>query len=107
MRTGVFALFGVLLLHCLAANGQTTDLKNTSPAHDDGEELVILEVGAATNWNFSGGAATFAPNFAAECTPIEHWLELEAGVSPFFTRRSTLARRDRLSGSRTAKGSSR
>jgi hypothetical protein len=41
------------------------------------------------SWNFSGGAATFAPNVAAEVTPIENWLELEAGASPFYTRNST------------------
>jgi hypothetical protein len=35
------------------------------------------------------GAASFAPNLAAETTPIENWLELEAGVTPFFTRNST------------------
>jgi hypothetical protein len=29
---------------------------------------------------------TFAPNFAVETTPIENWLELEVGVSPFYTR---------------------
>lgn len=53
------------------------------------DPAVILELGAATNWNFSGGTATFAPNLAAEVTPIENWLELEAGVSPFYTRNST------------------
>jgi hypothetical protein len=58
-------------------------------ANQDKDAIAILELGAATNWNFSGGAATFAPNLAAEITPIEHWLELEAGVSPFFTRNST------------------
>jgi hypothetical protein len=47
------------------------------------DPVAILEVGASTNWNFNGGAATFAPNLAAECTPIGNWLELEAGVSPF------------------------
>jgi hypothetical protein len=31
----------------------------------------------------------FAPNLAAEVTPIENWLGLEAGVSPFYTRTST------------------
>jgi hypothetical protein len=52
------------------------------------EPKAILEFGAATSWNFSGGAAAFAPNLAAEITPIEHWLELEAGVSPFYTHNS-------------------
>jgi hypothetical protein len=82
----------MLLLLCLPAIGQTLDDEKASHAlgttGDTDDEVAILEVGAATNWNFSG-AATFAPNLAAECTPIEHWLELEAGVSPFFTRKST------------------
>ena len=58
------------------------------PASDD-DPKVILELGAATNWNTTGGAATFAPNLAAETTPIDNVLELEAGVSPFYTRNST------------------
>jgi hypothetical protein len=53
------------------------------------DPVVILEVGGATSWNVTGGAATFAPNFAAETTLIENWLELEAGVSPFYTPNST------------------
>ena len=64
-----------------------------SPAHaeptvDDKENRAILEVGAATSWNVSGGAATFAPNLAVEIEPIENWLELEVGVSPFYTHTS-------------------
>ncbi|MGB0062999.1 MAG: hypothetical protein WBP85_01020 [Terracidiphilus sp.] len=43
--------------------------------------MAILEVGAATNWNINGGAATLAPNLAAEITPIEGWLELEAPLA--------------------------
>ena len=58
-------------------------------ANGDKDPKAIVELGAATSWNFSGGAATFAPNLAAEITPIENWLELEAGVSPFYTRNST------------------
>jgi hypothetical protein len=57
------------------------------PLNDD--PSVILELGAATSWNTIGGAASFAPNLAAETTPIENWLEIEAGVSPFFTRNAT------------------
>jgi hypothetical protein len=55
----------------------------------DKDPAAILEIGASTSWNVTGGAATFAPNFAVETTPIENWLELEAGVSPFFTHNST------------------
>lgn len=94
MRIHTFTLFGAytFLFCCLPTFGQT--VKNDSSAHptktssDDGT-VAILEVGASTTWNFNGGAATFAPNLAAECTPVENWLELEAGVSPFFTRNST------------------
>jgi hypothetical protein len=94
MRIRAFTLAGAYLfmLACLPALGQTSHDNSINPAtssddHDD--PAVILEVGAATNWDLHGGAATFAPNLAAECTPIENWLELEAGVSPFFTRKST------------------
>jgi hypothetical protein len=67
---------------CARAQAQTEQ-----PVDDD--PSVILELGAATSWNTTGGAATFAPNLAAETTPIENWLELEAGVSPFVTKNST------------------
>ena len=95
MRIHVFALAGahVFLLCCLSAQAQiahnapSTPASKTAKGADD--TVAILEVGASTNWNFSGGSATFAPNLAAECTPIEGWLELEAGVSPFYTRNST------------------
>lgn len=55
----------------------------------DDDPSVIVEFGVATSWNTAGGAASFAPNLAAETTPIKDWLELEAGVSPFLTRNST------------------
>jgi hypothetical protein len=95
MRLRVFTLAGacVFLFCCFTAWGQTTPSDSSAhaikPAKDADNTIAILEVGASTNWNFSGGAATFAPNLAAECTPIENWLELEAGVSPFYTRNST------------------
>ena len=49
----------------------------------DDDPAVILELGAATSWNTTGGSASFAPNLAAETTPIENLLEIEAGVSPW------------------------
>lgn len=72
----------------LPAYGQAPghDLSNNNKqAVKDEDPKAIFEFGAATSWNVSGGAATFAPNVAAEITPIENWLELEAGVSPFYT----------------------
>ena len=64
----------------LQSSGHTPDA-----AGDKDDPVAIVEIGAASSWNFSGGATTFAPNLAAEVTPIENWLELEAGVSPFYT----------------------
>ena len=81
-----------ILIRCLPAYGQTAAQPLPSHAEstdNDKENKAILEVGGATSWNVSGGAATFAPNFAAEVTPIENWLELEAGVTPTFTAHST------------------
>jgi hypothetical protein len=76
----------------LPASGQASVGKqslNREQADEDKEPVAVLEVGAATSWNIKGGPATFAPNLAAETTLIEGWLELEAGVSPFYTRKST------------------
>ena len=93
MRTNVFTLAGacLLLFLSLPVHGQTPSKAplHSRQATDDKDPIAILELGAATSWNLTGGAATFAPNFAAEVTPIEHWLELEAGVSSFYTRNAT------------------
>jgi len=76
-----------VLITCLAAHGQTAPTQ-VDTAVGDKENKAILELGGATSWNVSGGAATWAPNLAAEIEPIENWLELELGVSPFYTRNS-------------------
>src|ERR1700761_4181267 len=92
MRLRAFTLAGAWLFLCLPAFGQiraNNAYPSSATSEDEDDTIAIHEVGAATNWNFSGGAATFAPNLAVECTPIENWLELEAGVSPFYTRNST------------------
>jgi len=88
----VFVGASLSLSLCLALNGQSSS--KASPCDPqttdaDKEPVAIVELCAAASWNVSGGAATFAPNLAAEVTPIENWLELEAGVSPFYTRHST------------------
>jgi hypothetical protein len=93
MDIRVFILAGtcLLLFGYFPAQGQGSVGRSAdwSEVSGDKDPIAILELGSATSWNFSGGAATFAPNFAAEITPIENWLELEAGVSPFYTRKST------------------
>ena len=55
----------------------------------DKDPRAIVEVGGATGWNVNGGAASFGPAVAAEVTPKENWLEIEAGTDALFTRSST------------------
>jgi hypothetical protein len=55
----------------------------------DKEPAAIVELGGAGSWTLNGGAASFGPTVAVEVTPIENWLELEAGVTPTFGRHST------------------
>jgi hypothetical protein len=55
---------------------------------NDAEPVAIVELGGAADWNIKGGSS-FGPDLAAEITPIENWLELEAGVTPLFRRHST------------------
>ncbi len=52
------------------------------------EPVAIVEVGGAGSWNL-GGESSFGADLAVEVTPIDNWLELEAGVSPLFNRHST------------------
>ena len=70
-----------LLLVSGSAFGQQAD-------NDADEPAAIVEVGGAGSWNIKGGSS-FGADVAAEITPIENWLELEAGVTPLFTRHST------------------
>jgi hypothetical protein len=93
-RAFILVAASSLLFRCLPAFGQAAVGKRSvnrqvQTTKEAEETVAILEVGAATSWNIKGGAATFAPNLAAEITPIEDWLELEAGVSPFYTHKST------------------
>ena len=91
MRRHVSTLIGacaVLPFVCSPSQGQAT-IQNSSTrvqaADEDKEPKVTLELGAAMSWDFHSGPVTFAPNLAAETTLKENWLEIEAGVSPFYT----------------------
>jgi hypothetical protein len=37
-------------------------------------------------WALTHGTPSYGPNVAVEVTPIKEWLEIEAGVTPFFSR---------------------
>lgn len=56
------------------------------PAQDP---AAIIELGGAAGWNLKDGSSSLGPDFAVEVTPIENWLELEAGTTPLFARHST------------------
>ena len=56
---------------------------------DDKEPVAVIELGAAANRSLTEGQSSFGPTVAVEATPIENWLELEAGITPLFRRHST------------------
>jgi hypothetical protein len=55
----------------------------------DKEPVAVVELGGASSWDLKGGGSSFGADLAVEVTPIENWLELEAGVTPLFARHST------------------
>ena len=54
-----------------------------------GEEGAVMEIGAAPSRNLKDHTSSFGPTVAVEVSPIENWLELEAGVTPSFGRHTT------------------
>ena len=55
----------------------------------DNEPAAVIELGAAAERSLTEAQSSFGPTVAVEFTPIENWLELEAGVTPLFRRHST------------------
>jgi hypothetical protein len=55
----------------------------------DKEPRAVVELGGAPGWDLKDGGWSFGPTAAVEVTPIENWLELEAGVTPTYGHRST------------------
>ena len=53
------------------------------------EPSAVVELGAAADRSLTEGQSSLGPTVAVEVTPIEKWLELEAGVTPLFRRHST------------------
>ena len=72
-------LVASLFLCCAGAFAQT----------DEKDPAAIVELGGASAWDLGGRSASGGPDVAIEVTPIEKWLELEAGVTPLFNRHST------------------
>lgn len=49
------------------------------------DHVIVFELGAANDWGLTGSAYNAGLTLAAEVTPIEHWLELESGVTALGT----------------------
>ena len=58
-------------------------------AQDNNEPVAVVELGAAPSRNLKDHATSVGPTVAVEVSPIEKWLELEAGVTASLGRRST------------------
>jgi len=56
---------------------------------DDDHRGAVLEIGSAGEWGLKDGKTSFGPSLAVEVTPIEHWLEIEAGITPLFSKGGT------------------
>ena len=80
LRTGS-ALLLIWLLCTASAFAQSP---NKEP-----KEVAVVELGGAAERSLTEGNSSFGPTAAVEFTPIEHWLEIEAGVTPLFRRHST------------------
>jgi hypothetical protein len=80
-RTTKCTLLVGLLLCCTSAFAQSPD--------KEPKEVAVVELGGAAERSLTEGSSSFGPTVAVEFTPIEHWLELEAGVTPLFRRHST------------------
>ena len=74
-------LLAGLLLCCTRAFAQSPD--------NVPKEVAVVELGGAAERSLTEGNSSFGPTVAVEFTPIENWLELEAGVTPLFRRQST------------------
>jgi len=59
------------------------------PQSQGKESAAVVELGAAADRSLTEAQSSFGPTVAVEVTPIENWLELEAGVTPLFRRHST------------------
>ncbi|HEY4086370.1 MAG TPA: hypothetical protein VGM43_10555 [Bryobacteraceae bacterium] len=54
----------------------------------DQEPAAVIEVGGVASRQIGGGSS-FGGELAVEFTPIERWLEIEAGTAGLFTRHSS------------------
>jgi hypothetical protein len=63
--------------------------ENTFAQTDDREPVAVIEVGGAAARNLKDAVAAGGATIAVEVTPIENWLELEAGTTRLSGHGST------------------
>jgi hypothetical protein len=56
-------------------------------AAPDTDHTVVIELGGTAEWPLQGEKPNYGGTLAAETTPIEHWLEVEAGATFLGTNR--------------------
>jgi hypothetical protein len=71
----ILALFAAAMLLCAG---------NAYAQSADQEPAAVVELGGAASRSITEGGSSLGPAAAVEVTPIENWLELEAGVTPLF-----------------------
>ena len=64
-------------------------LGNVFAQSPEKEPVATVEIGGVPSWSITESQSSFGPAAAVEVTPIENWLELEAGIQPLFRRHST------------------
>jgi hypothetical protein len=53
---------------------------------EEKDPAAIVEIGGAGEWSLTHGVPSHGPSVSVEVTPIKERLEIEAGVTPFFSR---------------------
>lgn len=76
----LIGLFFLLLLFSFHTNAQKTSVDSSSFK----EGIAIGEIGGASSTDIKSGKSSFGYSLSVEATPIEHWLEVELGVSPTY-----------------------
>jgi hypothetical protein len=69
----------LLLAMVTATAARAQSAAPVPPPEED--HAIVFELGWAADWSGDEGLHTKGATFAFEVTPIEHWLELEFGVS--------------------------
>ena len=76
------------MILCLALVALAFLLPGSLDAQTAGaDHAVVIEVGSAGEWPLQGERPSYGGTLAAETTPIEHWLEVEAGATFLGTNR--------------------